>query len=841
MSLWFGFEWEVAVSGTRRDGSVVPIPQLLDLLDTALVSHMRHVEARPSGWWLESSARYYRDASNGGAAHDELASAECSNPDELLLHTVAAERMMLRLADHVVTDSKLADVRVSKANVSFASVESWGSHENYEAGKPVPKHPMLAWLASRMLIAGSGGLDATYPGIRFTLSPRAHFIEEAVSNSTQHGRSLHNVGKADSLGNRHRVHVISGDGNRAPFSTWLRFATTALVVRMLDSGHIPDVVLADPVRALHQFALDPGLKVRVSSECGFPIGILDVQRSILECAQASMGVFPDWAPRVLQEWKRVLDLLTTENGWRSLVGQLDWPTKLSLFEMVLERMGWTWSRIETVNNWIDQIAENVLSDSHKTVLIDGSERSRIFHGIMRKAAKQHDADLIREFLRLKEQLATVDARYMELGGDSLFGALSKPVDAVPDFTAELAEDPLELPMPSGGRAKARAELIREHGGRSGDARGVGQTACASWTFFIANGKMLSMPDVAGHGIGDWVELASPHYADMPPPRRSGPRESLYDAIAQAESSIDSGNHHDGVNALEEVSALLDSGDVSAYLKARYWTQMVRLCARLQMESELLSATAALEQFESSRMETLWDTCNSQTWLGLAGSSRVPELASRVRAEMEVTPHFRPSGSACWKSHLAIWLNRHGRPLEALKLLKQAVDLGEYRHTSYSVQVRIHCQIAEANRMLGEYDKSAEHLGIANELCRQSGLGANRLEYVLTGWVRLHADRGETDLALRVLRESLMPEQRRLRMPAYLRSLMLSCRITPGHDDITTLQGFRDYIVSRSERYSGLATCPLLEKILHDWSAWCGGKADPYPPADAEVTDSFWGV
>jgi hypothetical protein len=840
MSLWFGYEWEIAVSGTHKDGSVVAMPRLLDSFDAALVKHMRHVDAESIGWWLESGGKFYRDASESGASHNEYASPECSHPDELLCHSIAADRMLLGLADLVKNDGKLGEVRVSKANVSHAAVESWGSHENYEANKPVPNTPMLAWLASRILITGSGGLDVTYPGIRFTLSPRAHFIQEAVSNSTQWGRSLHNVGKATPYGTKHRVHVIAGDGSRSPLSTWLRFATTALVVRMIDMGRMPTVALMDPVSAIHEFAMDPRLAVSVLAENGSPSGIMNIQRSFLDCALTSVDVFPDWAPRVLAEWQRVIDILSLEDGWKKLVGQLDWPTKLAWFEKILDRKGWTWERIGEVNRLIDQTSNGINAMSPETVMLSVRNQSPIQHEVLRLAAKEHDPELIREFVGLKQQLATVDARYMELGKESLFETFAVPVTVLPNSSSELPENPLELPMPATGRAKVRAELIREHGWVSTKQNSNRPPVHASWTHFIANEKRLVMPDVAGVDNPIWQDLEKPVVSHRPRSVDSGQAGIVLSAIARAGVTIDSGDYHDGYSALTAVSGALESDGISRGTRASYWTNMVRLCCRQQMEPELSGALRHLGDVVD-RLEYLWDSCNSRTWLGLAGHHSVPALADVVKREMETCGSVRKSGSACWKSHMAIWLNRHGRPTEAMKLLQTAMSSGEYGYTSHSVKARIQSQFSEALRMLGDFKNSRKHLKEAEELCRRGGLEANLLDCVLTGWVRFHAEKGKRDLALRILNRSLMPGQHRLGTPNRMRSILLSYRILSKYTKDSDTLHVRDSIADQISRISGFASCPLFEKILHDWSAWCDGSPDPIPPENAEVTDTFWGV
>jgi len=196
MALWFGQEWEIAFSGIDSQGKPASIAHVLGRMDEALVRNLLHVNNDGNGWWLASGGKWYRDASDGGLAHDEYASPECDHPDEHLRQELAAERLVVRLAAIAADGRDLAEVRVSKANVCGVSGVSWGSHENYEASQPVPVEPMLAWLASRIAVMGSGGLDVTYPGIRFTLSPRAHFIREEVNNSTQWGRGVAKGGKA---------------------------------------------------------------------------------------------------------------------------------------------------------------------------------------------------------------------------------------------------------------------------------------------------------------------------------------------------------------------------------------------------------------------------------------------------------------------------------------------------------------------------------------------------------------------------------------------------------------------------------------------------------------------
>ena len=49
MSLWFGYEWEIAASAVERDGSPVPIPAVLNGLETMAVENMKHVDGENCG------------------------------------------------------------------------------------------------------------------------------------------------------------------------------------------------------------------------------------------------------------------------------------------------------------------------------------------------------------------------------------------------------------------------------------------------------------------------------------------------------------------------------------------------------------------------------------------------------------------------------------------------------------------------------------------------------------------------------------------------------------------------------------------------------------------------
>lgn len=457
-------------------------------------------------------------------------------------------------------------------------------------------------------------------------------------------------------GNRHRVHVISGDGNRANLSTWLKFGCTALVVRMLDAGSFPAIGLADPVQAIKTFALDVNLDAKVECLDGCQAGIMKIQRWFLESAAAATDLFPEWAPRVIDEWGKVLDRFDSGGGCASLTDNLDWPAKRALFERVVERSGWTWERIGEVNALIDDV-------------------------------------------------------YLKLGD-------------------------------------------------------------------------LSPTDFVTH---------------------------------------------------------IDLQEIHPGLASHFWQFMVRVQARRQREDELTDAVMKLEAVESDRLEFLWDSCNAHCHIGLAGHPAVRGLCEKVARELESWLFPRTSGVACWKYHVARWHNRNCRGAVAIGLLEPLLHNGHYDCTSHSVQAGILSQLGDARRMIGDLDGAERCLTGAETICRGSGLSANLWDLVMTGRARLLVAQGKREEAFMLLNKEIMPAQRRLGMPGWLRSKILMERISTEHRNPLRSYRTKKSLALDVNFFSGYARCPLMTRVLDHWDEWCEGGPDPAPPFDSEFTDFLWGV
>ena len=844
MSLWAGQEWEIAFSAVSAGGGQVPMGSLLDRIDQVLVENVTHVNSTCSGWWLASGGRYYRDASDGGRAHSEITSPECDNPDELLRQDRAAERFTLRLAELAAGGDRIREVCVSKATTCPTAVTSWGLHENYETSARVPDRPMLAWLASRIALTGAGGLDVTYPGVRFTVSPRAHFIHEPVSSGTQWNRGLHNVGKASPNGCRYRVHVIAGEGNRAPLSSWLRFATTAIVVRLLDLNRGPRVDLFDPVAALHTFALDPACRSMVPSLVGAPASMIGLQRAFLEAAKAWTTRLPDWAPHALAEWEMVLDTLDSA-GWHGLVGRLDWPTKLSLFGKVLSHKGWTWEAVAEVNRQVDEAREHFGLPAPEAT---GTGARDLHAAVLERVAQQLGKERTDEFTALRLALAAVEARYMQLGEASLFDALALPANGLGMAPGDLPADPLELPAPPNGRAAVRAELVREHGWKGS---GHDKHVLGSWTRFVVDGRELPMPDVKGVAERAWRTLseASPGDEDLRATffhRRMLERRCVSmvaNAVGQALAAIDSGDYATGTEALVRAAGPVEMLEDGSSGQLDYWRHLVRLEARRQCQADMLEALENLQSVNPDRLEFLWESYNGHVLLGLAGHAATRELGDQVRDEQATRQTLRPSGHACWRSYIALWLNRHGRPHEALEHLRAAdAQDGGYRESSESVRSRIDAQYAESWRLLGEFRRASDCLDQAAARCQAGGLPANALDYVATTRAKLLADTGNRQAAYELLHDEVLPQQVRIGMPSALRTSILIGRLLPVQEIVRgEAASLRELVARETAASDGFATCPTCAKVLAHWDTWCRGGPDPAPLPEAQATGTFWGL
>jgi proteasome accessory factor A len=297
---------------------------------------------------LTNGARLYVDH-----AHPEYSTPEVTDPLDAVVWDKAGERVMSEAGELAGRTHGLT-FALYKNNTDGKGA-SYGTHENYLMSRSTPFGAIVTHLTpfvvSRCVVTGAGrvGLGQETRRHAFQISQRADFFEVEVGLETTLKRPLINTRDephADADRYR-RLHVIIGDANLAETATYLKVGTTSLVLAMVEAGALPDdLVLADPVAALHQISHDPTLRTTVATTDGRHVTALDIQQRYHDhaCAFVEQRQGTDVDTRtadVLARWGDVLDRLRRDP--LDLADELDWPAKLALLEGYRSRDGLDWS------------------------------------------------------------------------------------------------------------------------------------------------------------------------------------------------------------------------------------------------------------------------------------------------------------------------------------------------------------------------------------------------------------------------------------------------------------------------------------------------------------------
>jgi proteasome accessory factor A len=245
-------------------------------------------------------------------------------------------------------------------NNSDGKGNSYGAHENYLMDRAAPFTRIVAGVTphfvTRQIFAGAGKVGSetsTHDGTRvdFQLSQRAEFFEEQVGLETTLKRPIVNT-RDEPHADPHRyrrLHVIVGDANLCEVATFLKVGTTALVLAMIedDISGSRSLVLADPVTAMHDVALDRTFTTPLLMADGSTATALAIQWELYSLARKyaddrgleCLGAEPI-GETVLRRWEEVLNGLETDP--MTLARQVDWVAKLQLIEAYRDRHGLGW-------------------------------------------------------------------------------------------------------------------------------------------------------------------------------------------------------------------------------------------------------------------------------------------------------------------------------------------------------------------------------------------------------------------------------------------------------------------------------------------------------------------
>ena len=333
----FGLENEYGVTCTFRGQRRLSPDEVARYLFRRVVSW-----GRSSNVFLENGARLYLDV----GSHPEYATPECDDIRQLVAHDKAGERILESLvnsAEARLREEGIAgQVYLFKNNTDSAG-NSYGCHENYlvsrygEFGKLA--EVLIPFFVSRQIFTGAGKVLQTARGAIYCISQRAEHIWEGVSSATTCSRPIINTRDephADAEKYR-RLHVIVGDSNMSEYTTWIKVATTAVLLRMLEEGTVMrDLSLENPIRAIREISHDLTCRRKVRLANGREASAIELQWEYLSRAAKYVERRDDPEMKeAIRAWEECLVAL--EDDFLALDHKIDWVMKYRLIERYRER------------------------------------------------------------------------------------------------------------------------------------------------------------------------------------------------------------------------------------------------------------------------------------------------------------------------------------------------------------------------------------------------------------------------------------------------------------------------------------------------------------------------
>ncbi|GAA1169785.1 Pup--protein ligase [Nesterenkonia xinjiangensis] len=304
---------------------------------------------RSSNVFIPNGSRLYLDV----GSHPEYATAECDDLLDLIASDRAGELIMhdlaLRAQEAMAADGLPGSVYLLKNNIDSQG-NSYGSHENYLI--PRTTHfrrlstVLLPFLVTRQIIAGAGRIvpPTEDQEAHFAFSQRADHMWEGISSATTRSRPIINTRDephADAAVHR-RLHVIVGDSSMSETTQLLRFGSTDLVLRMIESGApLGDHELENPISAIRHISHDVTGRARVRTREGRQVTAVEIQQNLFDRARsfvARHGAHHDRVGEVLELWGRAVEAVAS--GDHSLIDrEIDWAIKRRLIDEVAGRAG----------------------------------------------------------------------------------------------------------------------------------------------------------------------------------------------------------------------------------------------------------------------------------------------------------------------------------------------------------------------------------------------------------------------------------------------------------------------------------------------------------------------
>jgi hypothetical protein len=314
-----------------------------------LVDHHQRGWDEPAGngGFLFNGGRLYIDM-----GHIEYCTAECASAADVVRYDRAGDRIILEAVRALGMEKKVSFFR---NNIDHHTGATFGCHENYSLGRTAPLtekniFSLLTFLTLRVLFTGTGRVggvnvinQGSPEGDGFQLSQRADYIENDFYEWVQHNRAIINTRDEPLADPRkyRRLHLLHGDTHVLPSALYLTIGATRLMLDLIEDDDLPIVGLADAVVTLRTLSHGFRPPWRVMLKNGNEADAVEVLGRFRERAKKRFAGRDPETDHILALWARVEKGLADDLP--SLVGLVDWVTKLHLLEAFRESEGLAWN------------------------------------------------------------------------------------------------------------------------------------------------------------------------------------------------------------------------------------------------------------------------------------------------------------------------------------------------------------------------------------------------------------------------------------------------------------------------------------------------------------------
>ena len=347
-----GLEQELSASGVATDGSPIDGPSASRMLLKQLKEDLPWLpdsQAEHCSAYFPWGGRDYIDC-----GHLETTSGEAPTPEHLVAQIFAMDKAVTDAVRNLEA-AEGARLRVTKSTICYRNGTTFGNHLNLfvKSGGDFVKRTssvypaLIPFFASRVVLGPGGFPNVAQEPFGFLLDPRACHIRADIGNDSTSSRTIiHTRGNSEPLcRGGSRLHDIALSAPLSPMASYLRFATSSLVVGLLDRGlrprRLPTFTLPAN-EAMRQWNTDAKLQRKVASTIGL-IDIVEMQQLYLDFVAENLPAAPAFAETTLVHWSSLLDRLRTYRDSATgslpdttLVNHLDWARKLLIYDRLLK-------------------------------------------------------------------------------------------------------------------------------------------------------------------------------------------------------------------------------------------------------------------------------------------------------------------------------------------------------------------------------------------------------------------------------------------------------------------------------------------------------------------------